>query len=93
MDCKNLDEVRDNIDKIDNEIIKLIADRGNYVRQAAKFKKNREEVKAPQRVESVIQKVRLLAEQYGANTNMVEKLYRDMIAGFVNLEIDEFNKK
>lgn len=39
MKCSSLDEVRDNINRIDNEIIKLIAERGQYVVQASSFKK------------------------------------------------------
>jgi len=91
MECKNLDEVRNNIDRIDNAIIKLIAERGNFVKQASKFKKDSQDVKAPKRVEAVIEKVRTLSNEYGANPDMVEKLYREMIAGFVNMEMSEFN--
>jgi|GEM_PF-2878020 len=36
--CKNLDGVRQEIDKIDSELIGLIAKRGHYVQQAAKLK-------------------------------------------------------
>lgn len=35
MQCNSLEEVRENIDRIDNEIIKLIAERGTYVVQAS----------------------------------------------------------
>ena len=42
MQCKSLEEVRSNIDRIDNEIIKLIAERGTYVVQASNFKKDEE---------------------------------------------------
>ena len=42
MQCKSLEEVRAKIDKIDNEIIKLIAERGIYVVQASNFKKDEE---------------------------------------------------
>ena len=93
MKCKSLEEVRINIDRIDNQIVKLIADRGSFVKQASKYKKNSNDVEAPQRVESVIQKVRLLANDYGADPNMVEKIYRDMIAGFINMEMVEFKKQ
>ncbi len=34
MERENLEQVRENIDRIDNEIIKLIAERGTYVVQA-----------------------------------------------------------
>lgn len=39
MQCKDIDDVRKNIDRIDKEIIKLTAERGNFVRQASNFKK------------------------------------------------------
>lgn len=93
MQCNSLDEVRKNIDRIDNEIIKLIAERGRYVFQASSFKKSEEGVKAPNRVEAVISKVRSKAEEYGANPDMVEKLYREMITYFINMELEEFNSK
>ena len=60
-ECKNIDEVRANIDLIDREIVKLLSERSKYVRQAAKLKKNTDDVKAPNRVEEVISKVRNLA--------------------------------
>lgn len=37
--CKDLSEVRNNIDRIDNQIVKLIVERSTYVSQAANFKK------------------------------------------------------
>lgn len=92
MECKSLEEVRANIDKIDVGIIKLIAERTDYVRQAAKFKTNTNGVKAPDRVEAVIRKVRGEAEKYGADADMVEALYREMISGFIITETHEFEK-
>lgn len=93
MQCKNLEEVRENIDRIDNEIIKLIAERGRYVIQASNFKKDEEGVKDTARVEKVIQKVREKADLYGANQDMVEALYREMISRFVSMEMKEFQGK
>ena len=40
MKCNNLEEVRENIDSIDDKIIKLIAQGSDYVKQAAYFKKS-----------------------------------------------------
>ena len=92
MICNNLEEARSNIDHIDDAIIKLIAERGTYVAQASKFKKNEEGVRDSSRVEKVIQKVRGKAELYGANPDMVEALYREMISRFINMEMTEFQK-
>lgn len=93
MKCNSLEEVRENIDRIDNEIIKLIAERGTYVAQASAFKKSEDGVKAPNRVEAVIKRVRENALKYGANPDMAEALYREMISRFVSMEMEEFKKQ
>ena len=49
--CDSIEEVRANIDRIDYQIVALLAERGGYVKQAARFKKTTDDVKAPQRVE------------------------------------------
>lgn len=92
IECSNIDEVRENIDRIDREIVKLISERSNYVRQAAKFKKTKEDVKAPKRVEEVVEKVRALAAGHGSDPDIIEKVYRTMIACFIDYEIKEHGK-
>ena len=92
MKCKSLEEVRENIDRIDDAIINLIAERGTYVKEASAFKTSETAVKAPDREEAVIAKVRRRAADYGADPDMVEALYREMISRFVNMEMDEFRK-
>jgi isochorismate pyruvate lyase len=93
MKCSSLEEVRENIDRIDNEIINLIAQRGKYVVQASSFKKDEQGVKDSSRVEKVISKVREKADMYGANADMIETLYREMISRFIDMEMSEFRKK
>ena len=93
MECKSLEEVRANIDRIDDGIIKLIAERTEYVKQVAKFKSDAESVKAPEREEAVIQKVRGNAEKYGADADMAEALYREMISRFIEMEKREIEKR
>ncbi|RII33229.1 chorismate mutase [Clostridium chromiireducens] len=92
MECETLEEVRENIDRIDKKIIELIAERSKYVVQAANFKNTSEEVKASQRVEEIINKVRMLAKFHGVNSDMVENIYREMINSFINLELSECKK-
>ena len=56
IECSSLDEVRTAIDGLDQQIVQLLAARGAYVSQAARFKKDDDAVRAPQRVEQVIAK-------------------------------------
>ncbi len=90
IECNSIDEVRNNINNIDKQIVKLIALRGHFVNQAAKFKKDSDAVKAPKRVEEVISKVKNLAQLNGANEEVVENVYRTMIDSFIKLEMKEF---
>lgn len=87
--CSSLSEVRENIDRIDREIVALLAERGVFVAQAASFKKTTDDVKAPNRVEQVISKVRSLAQEQGANPAVVENVYRAMISAFIEAELKE----
>ncbi|HWR26679.1 MAG TPA: chorismate mutase [candidate division Zixibacteria bacterium] len=86
-DCKTIEEVRENIDRIDREIVELISQRSRYVEQAAKFKKTTQDVKAPARVEEVILKVRGFASENHLDPDIIEKIYRAMIACFIDYEL------
>ena len=92
IECNSIDEVRNNINNIDEQIVKLIALRGHFVNEAAKFKKDTADVKAPKRVEEVINKVKNLAQLNGANEEVVENVYRIMIDSFIKAEMNEFEK-
>ncbi|WP_417703025.1 chorismate mutase [Pseudomonas sp.] len=85
--CNSLEEVRERIDQIDRSMVDLIAQRGGFVAQAARFKKDTTAVRAPARVEQVIAKVRALADERGASTEVVEQVYRAMIAAFIEEEL------
>jgi isochorismate pyruvate lyase len=89
MFCSSIEEIRANIDRIDHQIVTLLVERGAYVKQAAKFKKTSDDVKAPQRVEQVINKVTDLAKELGGNPAVTEQVYRAMISGFVAAELAE----
>ncbi len=86
MQCVSLEEVRSNIDRIDAQLVRLIAERGRYVKQAARLKKTVAEIPAPQRVAQVLARVHALAETEGANPEVVEATWRAMIAAFIDAE-------
>ena len=84
--CTSLADVRVEIDRLDEQIVRLLAERGAYVLAAARFKRSAGEVKAPLRVEQIIERVRRLAQSHGAMPDVVERIYRDMIEAFTDAE-------
>lgn len=82
----NLAQVRERIDAIDVQIVALLAERGRFVKDAARFKRDAFQVSAPERQQQVIDKVRRLADEKGAYPEVVEATYRALIAGFIARE-------
>ena len=74
--CQSLAEVRTNIDRIDRELVRLMAERGQYVHEAARFKKDPATVEDPKRAEAVVQKAKGLAAQHGLDPSIAEAAYR-----------------
>ena len=91
--CKSLSEVRENIDRIDRDLVRLMAERQKYVAEAGRFKANPAAVSAPARVEQVIEKVKGLAREEGLAETVAERTFRAMIAGFEDYERDVWTKK
>jgi isochorismate pyruvate lyase len=86
--CTSIEDVRQRIDHIDRDMVALLAQRGKLVTQAAAFKKTTDDVRAPARVEQVIAKVRSIANDSGASADVVEQVYRAMIAAFIEEELN-----
>ena len=74
-------------------MVGLMARRGEYVKLAAKFKTTEAEVAAPDRVAIVIEKVKKIATESGADVVVVEQVYRKMIAEFIELERRELKER
>lgn len=87
--CDSLEMVRNEIDRIDAQMLTLLAERGAYVKQAASFKRDAADVAAPQRVERVIAKVLDLAPELGADPHVAELTWRAMMAAFIQSELAE----
>ena len=91
--CNSLEEVRQEIDKLDDKLVDLISDRSHLIRQAAAFKNTVDEVKAEDRIEFILQKVRHAAIESGVSPNMISELFTIMIDEMVETEISEFRNK
>ncbi len=85
-DCRNLDEVREQIDRLDRAIVSLIAERGLYVHQAASFKHGGEDSEDGKRIDQVMRRVSRLSGELGADAALTAKIYRTMISHFVESE-------
>lgn len=91
-ECKTLDEVRDGIDALDRQIVRLLSERSGYIEQAARLKHSADEIEVPARVEEVVSNVRGLATEYGMSPDIVEDVYRVMVARFIEFEMQRYRE-
>nr|WP_297484077.1 chorismate mutase [Sulfurimonas sp.] len=88
--CNSLQEVREEIDIIDEQLVDLISKRSRLIRQAAAFKESVDDVKAQDRIDDIMQRVRKKAIELNINPNMISELFKIMIDEMVETEISEF---
>ena len=89
----SLQDIRNAIDKIDSQIIALIANRRTLVLSAAPFKDSpvgETGVRVPERITSMLLSIRLQAEEKGLNPDFIEKLFSDLIEHSIGLEHEEW---
>jgi len=93
--CATLADVRTNIDRLDDEIVRLIAERAMYVKDAARFKRDAFQVSAPARQAQVFEKARALAQRHNQGfmnlEQVVDATYRAMVAAFIANEQTYFD--
>ena len=89
---KNLNDVRKSIDKVDNQLVKLIGEREFFVKEALKFKKNKKQIIDKKRINIVLKRIKKLSKKNNVNSLIVERLWKLMIKNFIILENKLFKK-
>jgi isochorismate pyruvate lyase len=92
-ECSNIDDIRTEIDRIDQQIVALIGERAGYVQAAAKFKTSAADVKGAERFEAMLSQRRAWADEQDLDPDMIEKLYRDMVNHFIREEMAHWKQE
>ena len=74
-DCQSLEDVRDEIDKIDEHILSLFSERHKYVEEIVRFKNDKNAIIAQERKDKVILQRKEWAAQMRLNPDTFEKMY------------------
>jgi len=90
-DCASIEDVREAIDDLDRGILRLLGQRARYVAAAARFKKDGNSVRAPERQKAMLTLRREWAEE-GLNPGFVEDLYGNIVSYFVGREMGHWRE-
>ena len=78
--------LRIKIDTIDNEILRLLGERGRLVHQVGELKPHVGAVRDPKREQQVLDRAALLATEYGLESEFGRDLYRFLLNYFASRE-------
>ncbi len=93
-DCKSIEEIREHIDQIDQEIMELLGKRFGFVKEVVKYKNpDKDSIIAEERKNKVLQERRKLATENGLNPDIIEKIYKELIEYFISEELKIINRK
>jgi len=85
-DCRTKEDVRAEIDRIDQALLALFAERHRYVTRMAHIKTDPHEAYDPARIEAIVAKLRPRAEAMGLDEDQAELIWRTLINWNVNYE-------
>jgi isochorismate pyruvate lyase len=91
--CADMRDLRVEIDRLDGQIVALLAERARYVARAAEIKRDRAAIVDEARIRQVISGARSQAAELGTDPDLVEAIYRAMIDAFIRFEERAFDKK
>lgn len=84
--CETKEDVREEIDRVDQALLALFAERHRYVTRMAQIKTDPHEAHDPARIETVIARLRSRAEGLDLDEDQAELIWRTLIDWNVNYE-------
>jgi isochorismate pyruvate lyase len=84
--CATKDDVRAEIDRVDQALLNLFAERHRYVTRMAQIKTDPHEARDPARIEAVIAKVRDRSLALDLDEDQAELVWRTLIDWNINYE-------
>jgi isochorismate pyruvate lyase len=85
-ECQSKEDVRVEIDRVDQALLALFAERHHYVTRMAQIKTDPHEAYDPERVKAVIGRVRERAARLDLDEDQAELIWRTLIDWNVNFE-------
>ena len=90
---KKLDLIRVKLDKLDNDLLKLIKKRSNLVNEVLKIKLYKKEIIDKKRIIFILKKIKKKSNQLKIDPKITNRIWKNMIWSFIDYEKRNFKKK
>ena len=90
---KKLNLLRIKLDKLDNNLLKLIKKRSNLVNEVLKVKIHKKEIIDQKRINSILKKIKKKSIKLNIDPKITNRIWKNMIWSFIDYEKRNFKKK
>jgi chorismate mutase len=90
---KKLNLLRIKLDKLDNDLLKLIKKRSNLVNEVIKVKMHKKEIIDQKRIKYILKKIKKKSIQSNIDPKITNRIWKNMIWSFIDYEKRNFKKK
>ena len=92
-DCRTMDDVRREIDRLDRKLVALLATRQGFIEAAARIKGERRAVRDETRIGEVMARVKEESARRGLSLDIAEAVWRALIDASIAYELEEFDRR
>jgi len=93
INTKKLNLLRNKLDKLDNELLKLIKKRSNLVNEVLKVKIHKKEIIDQKRIDFILKKIKKKSILLNVDPKITSRIWKNMIWSFIDYEKRNFKKK
>ncbi|MDA7573520.1 chorismate mutase [Candidatus Pelagibacter sp.] len=90
---KKLVSLRSKLDRLDNELLKLIKKRSILVNEVLKVKTYKNEIIDKKRINFILKKIKKKSIQLKIDSKITNRIWKNMIWSFIDYENRNFKKK
>ena len=88
-----LNQIRIKLDRLDNDLLKLIKKRSSLVNKVLKLKIHKKEIIDQKRINFILKKIKKKSIQINIDPKITNRIWKNMIWSFIDYEKRNFKKK
>tara|TARA_B100001057_G_scaffold430622_1_gene457459 strand:- start:9 stop:299 length:291 start_codon:yes stop_codon:yes gene_type:complete len=90
---KELYKIRIKLDRLDNSLIKIIKKRTNLVKKVLLLKDKKNQIVDQKRIKAILREIRKKSLKNNIDPKITNKIWKNMIAAYIDFEKRNFKKK
>ena len=90
---KKLDFLRKQLDKLDNDMLKIVKKRTNIIKQVLCLKEYKKQIVDKKRINKILSNIKKKSLKNNIDPKITNRIWKNMIWSYINFEKRNFKKK